>query len=146
MNITKAKEEFIEKGAALEHARWAKWQNYLHSFLTWNDELKAWVLPHEQKDRWQCQINTYYDMLSEKEKESDRKEVRQYLPLIDKIIALAHQSGREEMKQECIKAVPEKKVFDSMDTTLLKTRGEVRAWNSCREQMLGNLKKYEKEA
>ena len=74
------------------------------------------------------------------------KEYMKLIPLIEELRSLAHQSGREEMKQECIKAVPEKKVFDSMDTTLLKTRGEVRAWNSCREQMLGNLKKYEKEA
>lgn len=175
MNTTKTKEEFIEKGAALEHARWAKWQNYLHSFLTWNDELKAWVLPHEQKDRWQCQINTYYDMLSEKEKESDRKEVRQYLPLIDKIIALAHQSGREEgfkegknyfrslaigenaedverkareeMKQECLKAVPEKdnwRMLESQhsDTGALKHRIGIRdGRNDFREQTLQAISK-----
>lgn len=80
------RERFVEAGAALEHARWARWQNYLHSFLTWNNDIQAWVLPHELKDRWQMQINTPYQMLSEKEKESDRKEARSYLPLVEKEI------------------------------------------------------------
>lgn len=72
----------MEKLADVEHVRWAKWQNYLHSHLTWNNELQAWVLPHEWKARWQTQINTPYSMLSEKEKESDREQVRPYLKLI----------------------------------------------------------------
>ena len=74
--------EFVEKGANLEHSRWAKWQNYLHSFLAWNDEIKAWVLPHEKKEHWDSQIRTPYSYLSEHEKEMDRKETREYLPLI----------------------------------------------------------------
>lgn len=88
--------EFVELGAELEHARWAKWQNYLHSFLTWNDQIGAWVLPHEKKERWQSQVQTHYLMLSESEKESDRKEVRKYIPLIRSL--LSHQ--REEMKEK----------------------------------------------
>ena len=79
--------EFVERGAELEHIRWAKWQNYLHSYLTWNNDIQAWVLPHEWKDRWQMQINTPYQMLSEKEKESDREQVRPYLPLIRSIMS-----------------------------------------------------------
>ena len=27
-------EEFVEKGADLEHQRWAKWQKYLHGLCT----------------------------------------------------------------------------------------------------------------
>lgn len=69
----------MEKYAELEHVRWAKWQNYLHSHLTWNNDIQAWVLPHEWKDRWQMQINKPYEMLSEKEKESDREQVRPYI-------------------------------------------------------------------
>jgi hypothetical protein len=79
--------EFVEKGAELEHIRWAKWQNYLHSHLAWNNDIQAWVLPHEWKDRWQMQINTPYAMLTEKEKESDREQVRPYLPLIKRIMS-----------------------------------------------------------
>lgn len=83
--------EFIEAGAALEHERWAKWQKYLHSRLyplgnselSMNNHLK--VLPTELYTRWERQINTPYSELSEKEKESDRKEVRTYLPLLRKL-------------------------------------------------------------
>lgn len=84
--IEQADKEFVEKGAALEHARWARWQNYLHSFLTWNDGVKGWVLPHEKKERWQGQLSTYYGLLSEEEKESDRKETRNYLPLTHQLL------------------------------------------------------------
>lgn len=76
----------MEKYADFEHVRWAKWQNYLHSHLTWNNEIQAWVLPHEWKDRWQMQINKPYSMLSEKEKESDREQVRPYLTDIEHLI------------------------------------------------------------
>jgi hypothetical protein len=78
---------FIEEGekadleyfAELEHIRWSKWQNYLHSFLVWNNDIKGWVLPHEKKEHWQSQINTPYQLLSEKEKDSDRDQVIPYL-------------------------------------------------------------------
>lgn len=91
MNQEQWENDFVEAGAALEHARWARWQNYLHSFLTWNNDLQAWVLPHEKKERWQSQIERYYGMLSEQEKESDRKEAREYLPLVHKAIAQERQ-------------------------------------------------------
>lgn len=83
-------DEFVEKGAALEHARWAGWQNYLHTFLTWNGT--AWELPHDKKERWEEQTRTPYSMLSEAEKESDRKEARTYLPLIRSLLAAQHAS------------------------------------------------------
>ena len=69
----------LEYFAELEHIRWSKWQNYLHSFLVWNNDIKGWVLPHEKKEHWQSQINTPYQLLSEKEKDSDRDQVIPYL-------------------------------------------------------------------
>lgn len=105
-----ADEELIEKLAAIEHGRWASWQNYLHSFLTWNKDLQAWVLPHEQKDRWQMQVNTPYAMLSEKEKQSDRDEVMRYWPLI----AARESAIRREAKQREVGAETEelKQIYD----------------------------------
>lgn len=75
--IVKEFENKIEVFANTEHIRWVKWQNYLHSFLKWNGT--AWELPNEKKQRWQRQIETPYDYLTEKEKESDREQVRPYL-------------------------------------------------------------------
>lgn len=83
--------EFVEHGASLEHERWANWQNYLHSKLTFNG--KDWVLPNELYERWQRQIHTPYADLSEAEKESDRKEARTYLPLVHQQLQKAREDG-----------------------------------------------------
>lgn len=97
-NIEEKLKEITEKFAELEHIRWAKWQNYLHSFLTWNNDIQAWVLPHEKKDHWQTQINTPYAMLSEKEKESDREQVRPYIKEFIKTHNNALQEAEEKEK------------------------------------------------
>jgi len=78
-------EKFIEEGADLEHRRWAGWQKYLFSKCseTVNDNL---IIPADLVDRWTKQINTPYSKLSEEEKESDRKEVRKYIPLLEKAL------------------------------------------------------------
>ena len=101
----------IEKMADMEHMRWAKWQNYLHSFLTWNNEIQAWVLPHEKKDHWQMQINTPYQMLSEKEKESDRDQVKPYLPLIQTQKHLSYNQGVADGKREVVEKIDGAKII-----------------------------------
>jgi hypothetical protein len=95
-NDRKAVEDARERLAAIEHERWASWQNYLHSFLIWNRELEAWVLPHEWKDRWQMQVNTPYSMLSEKEQASDMEQVDRYWPIILDLISAAREEGKRE--------------------------------------------------
>lgn len=61
----------LEKMAALEHERWSRW--YLWEKQNWSLENEA---------RWDRQANTPYEELSEKEKESDRREVRPYFELL----------------------------------------------------------------
>ena len=94
-------ENILEKFAEQEHIRWAKWQNYLHSRLTWNNDLQVWVLPHEWKDRWQRQIQTPYSMLSEKEKDSDREQVKPYLSFLQSEISLAVAQKEKEIVEKC---------------------------------------------
>ena len=86
-------EEFIEKGADLEHKRWAKWQKYMHSKILPSAHDEIMEIGTEMINHWNRQINTPYSELTEKEKDSDRKEVRQYLPLIRNLI----QSERKEV-------------------------------------------------
>ena len=84
--IKKNEKEFIEKGADLEHERWAKWQKYLHSFCI--DASGSGIkhcIPQNLYNRWKKQIKTNYKDLSEQEKESDRKEVRKYMPFLKEI-------------------------------------------------------------
>ena len=67
--------EFIEKGADLEHNRWARWYRWQRDNST-----------PENIERWNVQAETPYSELSETEKESDRKETRQYLSLISRVL------------------------------------------------------------
>ena len=91
-------EDFIEKGADLEHSRWSKWQSYMHSKCVEHENGKGeWVcFPSESFRRWERQINTPYSDLSEKEKESDREQVREYIPLLNQIL---NQVQKEAYKQ-----------------------------------------------
>ena len=81
--------ELTEPLANIEHQRWAKWQAWVHNRLRYT-EIKGvdgnnyayYLMTSDDYERWDRQINTYYADLSEAEKESDRREVRSYLPLI----------------------------------------------------------------
>lgn len=78
-------DELIEKLAAIEHERWADWQKWMHSMLKVNDS-GEYTLPTEAIRGWDRQIETPYSELSEKEKESDREQVRRYWSLVGKFI------------------------------------------------------------
>lgn len=67
--------------AAIEHERWAHWQQYLHDQCQRADD-GSLMIPAELVEQWSAQIETPYEQLSEAERESDRDQVRRYLPLI----------------------------------------------------------------
>lgn len=75
----------VEDLASIEHERWAHWQRYMHGKAERRPD-GALVLPAELVERWEAQIATPYSDLSEAEKESDREQVRRYLPLIGKAL------------------------------------------------------------
>jgi hypothetical protein len=79
--IAQTLESLIEKLAAIEHDRWSHWQRYMHSKGISQPD-GSLIIPAELISRWQKQIDTPYMELSEKEKESDREQVRKYVPLI----------------------------------------------------------------
>jgi hypothetical protein len=71
----------MEKLAAIEHDRWSHWQRYMHE----KGELQAdgsLILPSNLVRQWDRLINTSYQELTETEKESDREQVRRYIPTI----------------------------------------------------------------
>lgn len=74
-------DDLLEKLSAIEHTRWAHWQQYLHSKCERRPD-GALVISAALADRWEAQIDTPYSELSEVEKESDREQVRRYLPVI----------------------------------------------------------------
>lgn len=94
--------EFIEKGADIEHERWSKWHIYMRD------------KPAEWMPRWNRQAETPYAELSEKEKESDRKEVRTYLPLLLSALDRVRDETLEEVGKEILPKI--QKFIDKVES------------------------------
>jgi hypothetical protein len=82
----------IEQLAAFEHERWSHWQRYLHDKCVRQPD-GSLLIPAELVTRWERQIDSKYVELSDQERESDREQVRKYLPLIAS--ALAERDDRD---------------------------------------------------
>ena len=80
-------DSMVEELAALEHERWAHWQKYVHDKGQRQSDGSV-LLPAELVTRWERQINTQYPDLAADEKESDREQVRKYLPLLERWLDL----------------------------------------------------------
>lgn len=79
--ISKKLNGIIDALAAIEHERWSHWQQYLHNCGVKQSD-GSLLLPAELVARWEEQISTSFDQLSEDEKNSDREQVHRYLPVI----------------------------------------------------------------
>jgi hypothetical protein len=75
----------IEELAAVEHERWSHWQRYMHEQCTHLPD-GSLVIPSRLVTRWETQLSTSYEALSEEEKDSDREQVRKVLPIIERFI------------------------------------------------------------
>jgi hypothetical protein len=67
--------------AAIEHERWSHWQRYIHERGKAQPD-GSLLIPAGFVQRWEQQMATPYEALSDAEKESDRDQVRRYLPTI----------------------------------------------------------------
>lgn len=81
--------DLMERLAAVEHERWAGWMRHLFSkcvrVVYQGGERVVMEIPHWAVERWTRQMETPYDGLSEEEKESDRREVRSTLAVLEQI-------------------------------------------------------------
>jgi hypothetical protein len=75
-----------ESLAAIEHERWARWQRYVHASGVRQAD-GSLLIPGDLVSRWDHQILANYNELTEAEKESDREQVRKYLPVIAKALS-----------------------------------------------------------
>jgi hypothetical protein len=71
----------LDELAAIEHERWAHWQRYVHSKAERQPD-GSLLIPADLVARWEKQIGTPFDQLSNKEKSSDREQVQKYLPVL----------------------------------------------------------------
>jgi hypothetical protein len=67
--------------ASIEHERWSHWQRYMHDQAVKQPD-GSLLIPADLVKRWEAQFNKHFRALSDKEKESDRDQVRKYLPVI----------------------------------------------------------------
>jgi len=75
-------DELLETLASIEHERWSNWQRYMHSKCVPYGNSGDLLIPAEFVKRWEQQIATRYSDLPEDAKDSDREQVRKYLPFI----------------------------------------------------------------
>ncbi len=74
-------EEVLEELAAIEHDRWAHWQDYLQNLCEPQAD-GSLRIPSHLVERWTRLIETPYSDLTDEERESDREQVLRYLPTI----------------------------------------------------------------
>ena len=137
--------EFVEKGADLEHQRWSKWQSYVFSLCKKNKD-GSLTISKERVAHWEKEIATPYSELTEKLKEYDREETRQYIPLLKealdeqqkiederyaKAFSKGYGEGRADMKEEVKEIIKE----------LEDTNEDVWTGHEVKEHILKELKK-----
>lgn len=83
ISFNKSFEPLLEELAAIEHQRWAHWQKYVHEKAQRQPD-GSLVLPADLVERWERQLRTSYQDLTNEEKDSDREQVRKYLPILER--------------------------------------------------------------
>ena len=77
-----------ERLAALHHEIWSHWMRYMFAQGTYRDiELdgrvqRVWIMPEQERVRWERQMGTPYDVLPEAERKSDRDQADKVLALL----------------------------------------------------------------
>ena len=77
-----------ERLAALQHEIWAHWMRYMFAKGYYRDvELdgkvqRVWIMPEEERVRWERQMSTPNDALPEEERESDRDQADKVLAIL----------------------------------------------------------------
>lgn len=92
VRATLESDELLEELAAVEHERWSHWQQYLHDQCVPGPD-GSLTIPAELARRWSAQMTTPYNELSEEERDSDRDQVRRYLPVIATALDDASEGG-----------------------------------------------------
>lgn len=79
--------------AAVQHDIWAHWHRYVISVSAQNPD-GSLTIPADKVERWARQMNTSYQELSEKERESDRDQADKILArLSNELLAIAALRG-----------------------------------------------------
>lgn len=99
-NPTSTEGELREKLAAIEHERWSDWQKWCHEVLRQEMPLSARLDLERILKRWDRQIATPYDKLSDSEKASDMEQVDRYWPLIEQYASAKAKAELEALAEQ----------------------------------------------
>jgi hypothetical protein len=75
--MEQTEERNLELNADVEHEIWSSWMRYMFTKAPINSD-GSWTMPAWAVERWQRQMNTPYQDLSEQEKSSDREQVQKH--------------------------------------------------------------------
>ena len=125
-------EDLIEKLADIEHQRWSDWQKYVHDKCGYSGKIKMYCIPTDLFDRWERQIRTDYKDLSEAEKDSDREQVKRYLPLIKQTLKSQEEDFKKvlrEIVEYCYKTEMSKNEYNQIISIINKHNIKIRGIN-----------------
>ena len=81
--IKENKDAIVEQCSAIAHEVWSGWMEYMFDKCTEVGD-GNYEIPAQLVERWQRQMKTPYQDLSDKEKESDREEANKYIEVLQK--------------------------------------------------------------
>lgn len=81
LQIKQNQDRIREDLAEYAHDAWSGWMNYLFEWSETNEDGSE-TIPKDSVDRWKYQLDTPYDELPEKMKESDRREADEMIKLV----------------------------------------------------------------
>jgi hypothetical protein len=135
MNVDLDLEALKQQLASIEHERWASWQRWMHDQCgALPGSGGALMIPAALVERWERQIVTPYEQLSEAEQRSDMEQVDRYWPLIAPALERAE---RVEKAAQAIRALWQSKpggaevgdlweLLDQLCAALAATPGDIR--------------------
>jgi len=120
--------DLIEKLSAIEHERWADWQKYVFSkcevLIDGSTMIPKWAV-----EQWTRQIETPYDKLTEAEKDSDRREVNRYFPILRQEIRQAKIEGLKMAQRIMIEYKEELNAVDcEIDNQIDQAISNLQSW------------------
>lgn len=88
--------ELREELSDLAHRQWTGWMRYLFSKGIKNED-GSFTIPAWAVERWERQVNTDYENLSESEKDSDRNEADKFINVFENYLARCEEEHEKEL-------------------------------------------------
>jgi len=75
------RDDLREQLADVQHNIWSHWMRWMFTVGVFNED-GTWTMPAVKVERWQRQMDTPYNELTEREKDSDREQADKVLAIL----------------------------------------------------------------